>query len=454
MAKLKSGKKKKKASAPLPWGWIILGAFLLMIIIGGVMGVNAWTAPGKELQAELARIRSTSEPTSPAEAEAWFQTMPGDSTLGQSLLQTGKELRFLQTDASVKTIPIVGANPAPSSMTGPWPTRPAAEALLQRCQPQIDRLLAGVKQPGFAKLPISFQPSSPGLPLETVADFRAMARLLNLRALVLAHQKDWVGVADSLEALLAIVHQLEASPDVILQLVRMAMHGVACNALAEMAPHAEWSNADLARLEQQLSRIRFDTAIKQAFVGDRAIAVQGLQAPASWAALQGGPLKTVKTAYVSDQLWYLARSRRLIDGAGQGIATLATAARQDLLDLEDHRKGGNASAFQYYCTMLAFPASHAISDGVVRTATRNQAALGLIWLLRFRLENNRLPASTEELRSLPGFPRDPLTNTALNVMLNQNEWVIYGVGPDSQDNRGAVDQPSGQPIDVGYRLRF
>jgi len=74
---------------------------------------------------------------------------------------------------------------------------------------------------------------------------------------------------------------------------------------------------------------------------------------------------------------------------------------------------------------------------------------------RFRLTEERLPASLEELvpTYLDALPRDPMApeegSTLLYRQLSPAEYTVYSVGSNGEDNEGSVD-----PVQAGERRRY
>ena len=100
--------------------------------------------------------------------------------------------------------------------------------------------------------------------------------------------------------------------------------------------------------------------------------------------------------------------------------------------------------------------------GVMRSQARAQAlhrsAEVLLAATKVRLKTGELPKSSEPL--VPGFmiaiPRDPFLNEGpLIVKAGVDEWLVYSVGPDGEDDGGPV-RPGAAVVqdndDVGLRL--
>jgi hypothetical protein len=85
-----------------------------------------------------------------------------------------------------------------------------------------------------------------------------------------------------------------------------------------------------------------------------------------------------------------------------------------------------------------------------------RCALAALAIERYRLEQQRWPDKLEELvpRYLRVVPNDPFDGKPLRLRRTKDGLVTYSVGPDFQDNGGAMDllNPQAPGTDVGFRL--
>ena len=88
---------------------------------------------------------------------------------------------------------------------------------------------------------------------------------------------------------------------------------------------------------------------------------------------------------------------------------------------------------------LLLPAFDRVCEMRFRGKAIHQAALTIIALKRFKLEKGQFPASLNELTSfglLNELPGDPFSDKPLGYKRTGDDFVLYSVGPDFEDNAG------------------
>lgn len=448
MAKTK--KKRKPAAQQFPWGWIVLGIAVVIVGISGMWLSNWWGKTGREVQVELAKIRSVNEPVTRAETEQWLSGLSGDAELGKRWLQPVPILRqFLGTDAA-RDLPFVGQEREAPPLVGDWRRQTEAEVLLGRVQAQVDSILEVAKS-GGGRIPVVMSASdAETIPVDTDG-LRQIVRLLQLRAYVQMRQGKWTDVANSIQAILALIQVMESTPDLNTQLTRVAFTGVVTRMLAEVLPNAQFTAEELTRMEAAMGRLRFRPGLKLALIADRAVAMEGLDQITRWPAVQANFVKH-KQASASDKLFYLACSRTLISSLDTGLQDFVKGANANQQLFTDLRQQSNYAISRKYYTAIAFPASRELAEAMTAAETGVSISRALLLMASQKVQSGKWPDSLEELsKANVPLPVDPISQQPLKLIPSGNNWVIYGVGTNGADDHGNIDS---QPrLDVGYLIK-
>ncbi len=451
MAKVK--KKKKPVAKKVPWTLIFIGGSVCATAIGLIVLLRWWGAAGREVKAEFARIRSVGEPVTHEETERWLAELPGEPLQSQQLLSVDQTLSSALDTQVGKELPIVGSDPALPPLTGDWKRQAMAEVVLQNCQGPIDFILDLDKQHRRVRVTTNWKSREAALLDIDTNIFRRMVRVLQLRAYLQMREGRWSDAKDSIHAIIYVTNILQMSPDLNIQLSRIAFIGVLTQMMIDILPSAQFTADDLTQLETAVASLRFREGFKVALIADRAVAIEGLHNPSTWPAVQGGVIKNVKASYDSDKLFYLTCSRTLISGIDQGLPEFLKAAQANQQRFAELKQQGSRAIFQKYCTARAFPPSQALAEALASGETRAAVCRVLLRMASHRLRSGQWPESLDEVAAAnePPLPSDPLTQQPLKLARNGTVWTLYGVGTNLIDDHGVLD---GQPTpDIGNVIR-
>jgi hypothetical protein len=109
-------------------------------------------------------------------------------------------------------------------------------------------------------------------------------------------------------------------------------------------------------------------------------------------------------------------------------------------------------------TRLIAPTLGRVLPVQLRSRAAHRAAEVLLAASRARLEAGAMPATADSLvpEWLPALPADPFREQgSLTVKTGDEEWLVYSVGPDGEDDDGpppAGAEPAEGNDDVGLRL--
>lgn len=451
MAKIK--KKKKPVAKKVPWTSIVIGGSLCVTAIALIVLLRWWGASGREVKAEFARIRSVGEPVTHEETERWLAELPGEPLSTQQLQDIDQTLFSALDPLSAKELPIVGSDPVMPPLTGDWKRQAIAEVVLQNCQGPIDLMLDLDKQHRQVRLTTRWKNREAALLDIDTNIFRRMVRVLQLRAYLQMREGRWSDAKDSIHAIIYLTNILQMSPDMNIQLTRIAFIGVLTQMMIDILPGAQFTADDLTQLETAVASIRFREGFKVALIADRAVAIEGLHNASTWPSVQGGVIKHVKGSYDSDKLFYLTCSRTLISALDLGLSEFLKAAQTNQQRFAELKQQGDRAIFQKYCTVRAFPPSQALAEALASGETRAVVCRVFLRMASHRLRSGQWPESLDEVAAPnePSLPADPLTQQPLKLASNGTTWTLYGIGTNLIDDHGALD---GQPApDIGNVIR-
>ena len=95
--------------------------------------------------------------------------------------------------------------------------------------------------------------------------------------------------------------------------------------------------------------------------------------------------------------------------------------------------------YRFSLLHVILPAFDRASEIGFRGKAIHQAALTVLAAKRFELEKGQLPASLNELASsgfLNGLPGDPFSDGPLIYKRTGDDFILYSLGPDFEDNAG------------------
>ena len=275
------------------------------------------------------------------------------------------------------------------------------------------------------------------LKLPHVQMLREGARVLLLEAYARAHRGDITGLMESLRSLLLIGRALEQDPILVSQLVHIALYGLAIQTLTDLLPHVEFSDAQLAELQNLVRQPDFKASLKEGFLGERVIGIVTFDNPAGLG--EGAPNLSGGNRY-EDLALYLDLFARVIAALDESWLQGFQVSKQVEDELGNHQ-GSPINQLRYLLTVMVFPAiSMTIQSGMRAEATR---ALGdsLIAVERYHRLEKTYPASLEKLvpKYLPTIPTDPFDGQPIRYQLRDGLPVVWSVGKDFVDSGGTGD---------------
>lgn len=214
-------------------------------------------------------------------------------------------------------------------------------------------------------------------------------------------------------------------------------------------------DAQLARLDVELSHTEYQSPVRRALAGERAMGLPGFDNPVQTLIAMGMDARQASQFPKSseDKPMYLQVMREMIDA----FAKTGLARRQAAQVAEDRlvKFASTSDARRRYpLTLLIVPAIAACAEAANRNEAESDVIRAALAVERFYLAERRLPSKLDELapRFLASRPIDPCDGQPLRYRVEPSEYIIYSVGPNGVDD-GGRPAPSGQGGDAVARVR-
>jgi hypothetical protein len=120
-------------------------------------------------------------------------------------------------------------------------------------------------------------------------------------------------------------------------------------------------------------------------------------------------------------------------------------------------QGGNeleqVTAWPGLFVNLLLPAFNRASQSTVRGDAEHAVALAAVAAAKYRAVNNRLPEKIDEPAGFAMVPLiDPYDGKPIRLVKNEDELILYSIGPDGKDDRGAAMNEEKRTGDLSFRV--
>jgi hypothetical protein len=247
---------------------------------------------------------------------------------------------------------------------------------------------------------------------------------------------------DSLAAMFAASDALSHQHTMVEHLVRLATLGSALSQTQLVLIELQLTDAQLARLQQQLAATELQATFTRSLIGERALSYQSLQ-------------ETGAIMLSDDCKSYLEVMTSMIDFSSQP----PFVGRQRWQTLVDGYKGlppaglpppKSANVF----IALALPSLTASFDAYATASAYRDALLVAIAADRHRLKTGRFPSQLSELTPdyLASVPHDPFDGQPLRFRAEGNDILVYSIGRDGKDDGGQNSPAKSSEPDIVVRV--
>jgi hypothetical protein len=431
----------KKRLGPWPMFFLACGLLLVLLVAGLAIAALSWRhRVAARVQSELARIRDAGEPVTAEDLTEYCRLPDGVEDITQLWVQATLPLDGEPFNSDARDLPIVGEDESEIPPPGePWPKLDAVEQLLAKYQNSLDLLHEAAETPGSACYSTDFSLGL-NMPLPEIQRLRAGARLLSLEAHVRAHRGDPHGAAESIHAIFMLARSLDREPILVSQLVRLAIDSIARDLLQRLLGCVDFSDQDLARLQENLRTVDYHEGLHRAMVGERVIGAMAIEDPGSLSDTDipvNGLLRMVTTDSLA---YYLEHMAKLVAATQKPWPEALHAAQQAGDEIDQLGKGGSLTRIRYMLALLLAPALQAVFEATARNVALNGAADAAIAAEEYRRKNGALPERLDQLvpEFLPAVPTDPYDGRPLRYVVREGGYLVYSVGSNCIDEGGLI----------------
>jgi hypothetical protein len=427
--------------------------YLVLLVIGALAlwyGFNA--SRGNRV---LERLRAAGYPTTPAELDRWYATVPPAENLSGPILRAAGVVRLPSGNTNA-AVPYIGAN-----STKPAPATPVAPEMLAQWQAviasntEVWAHLAESRNRTRSRAPINLNQGFNTL-LPHLSQIKQLALACAIRAVVAAEEGKSAESMEALQDLLRVRHSILEEPLLISGLVGFAADSIGFRATQDCIARVRFTDAQLLAFSTQIRTIASTNALQRALIGELACGLSVFTAPPSALgglgtgpggspALSGIAIGLYRASGLSaaDEAYYVRFLGDFIDSTSQPYPASLDAA--DRLQQELDQRTGLHNRTKIFSQML-LPA-------LMKSATRNaedQAQLRMLLTAlaverHRRLHQEQPPADLTGLVPglLPEIPLDPFDGKPLRYTVLANGYRIHSIGPDRKDNEGK-SRPTGK----------
>ncbi len=254
------------------------------------------------------------------------------------------------------------------------------------------------------------------------------------------------------QTILALARAAGSGPFLISLLVESSISDRASQVINDGLERHAWTDAQLADLSSELSRIDLLARLSDGLRGERASLLQFDVSRTDLLTLQElpdtGTVRLQKKALrAASAIWpagwvnedkaaYIGTIQRYIDAVKQPRELPSTLA-----EIEAARAGSSVwNKIRNPLSQVAMPAIMGAAKRIAATQTILRSLAAACAVERYRMAHGRLPATLEDLvpAFLPSVPTDPLTGKPLCYKPSESSsYLIYGTGWDQTDNSGS-----------------
>lgn len=290
--------------------------------------------------------------------------------------------------------------------------------------------------------------------------------------LVLALRQEDRGLAlTNLHALQQLLKLHEADPTLVVQMIRVAIAGLALAATWEALAAPDWTEAELAALQASWERFNLFRKLEMGLLGERLFAesiferLAGMNSERQVQYLNGLLGGTVRPnleyfwqVFVTTPIWRMNREadqllalqyqqrnleavRRLTLGTNWAAVQRSFADNQATFDAATQ---GPVQGLRYAMSALIIPNLFKAAQTTIRQETLRRLTVTAIALKRYELQHRTRPSSLAMLvpQFLAAVPVDPMNSRPLNYRTDSTGFVLYSVGEDGVDDGGDAQSPA------------
>lgn len=423
----------------------------------------------RQLAEQEQRVRDAGEPLTGAELNEWYRVPEGEENLTDLYLSIFETMEreepadksgvpWFDPDIESEAIPLPGNS---------WDDIARSEAFLANYEETFKLLEQTLEREGSVRYPGDYREGI-AMRLDSIQQLRLVMRLCLLRAAVLIHKGDHAAATEMLIATLRAAETTKNQPGIVPQLVRVAMHSAADDAIAFALADEDFPKEQVKRLIDELSAVDRDSGSYVAMIGERAglihpafgLTIHQLSAdydaqPPQVGAASNSPLREIRPGDCALTLELCSDAVEACSGTYPDIWQTqdAQAARVETVLAQD----GQAFLWnKHIVTQLLLPAYSTAYTAFARGAAQHRCTIALLAAELHRRARGDYPQRLADLapQYLPELPTDPYTGEPLRMKHEPGgRFIVYTVGKDGSDDGGDIDTlPGHQPRDIGLSV--
>lgn len=448
----------RRSAGERRWVRLIVAAALVpIVLIGAIAGFWFWK--GRQIEAELARIRAAGEPVTPADLDDLYQVPPDEIDVTDLWLDALESIDEWDND-EVVALPFVGDGEDPPPPGEPWGQLEGAEEFLGRHAESLRLLHEAARSEGAVRYPFNFNVGYVPFVQPQTQQLRAAVRLLQLQAHVEADRGDGKGVVQSIRAILATARTMEHEPLLLSFLARLALEDIAHAQIQHLLPHVEFEEEDVTQLQADLQAAHLKKGLRLAMLGGRVNGIVTFRDPST--------IGATGADWVVWRLWARRDFRSFLEIMGQVVEASELDWPQAIQEINelDEDGGSDPSTPAHWVSISALALAGKIPAGArgtsvasfhaaARVTANNRMADAAIAVELFRRRHGRLPDGLEQLVPdlLLEVPRDPFVNAPIQYRVEEDGYLLYSVGYDGIDDGGKEQERSRGHPDLVFRVR-
>jgi cell division protein FtsB len=419
--------------------WIVLLSPAVLLFVTVALWLWYQMRVQDQIEAELQKISDLGQPVSVADLNADYAVPEGtvDRTADwlevlTTIIEAEKEPAYweylLEGPGQYDTIP-------PGT---PWPGEQVVAKQMRSLEPTFKKLAELAQNTKSVRYPIHLKQDlveEYGI----VLDLRAVPRTLSLRARWHVYHGRSEAALESLLLARQFTDSLEGVSTVTVKLLQIAHYSMMSGTARDLLPHANWSEAQLKRLQEELfiseDPYRF---AKRAMPADRVLRRTAFEIPSLY--LEDVP-STFSWTRQADELYFLQTFAKQLE-ANQLPADQARSQLESIR--EEVEQDSRLHRIRYPLSRELVPHITSLREACDRFSLTERAIAALIACERYRLQTGAWPEQLTDVtpQYLASVPLDPFEGKPLRFEQKYNGVVIYSIGRNLVDDH-AVDKFTG-----------
>jgi hypothetical protein len=454
------------------WRWLRRTAITLGVIglIVALLGTNAWYSIRNRGLAQRERVIAELDASEPGWrfADLAAVRMQNPPPPDENICDLAKRVHGLKS----KAFQDWQSRPTAADQSEPNRRLTETELELARAvlenEPEKFALARRIRTCRGGSAPVNWDSPNPlGILLPHCDHLRQTASILELDALLAAHDGRSDDALNAALGILALNRGINDEPLLISQLVRMAITNLAIRSVERTLGLTEVSDAKLAEFQTAIAAEADQPRLLWGLLGERGLMfklgdnIDNGTIPAREAVNMATDLRiqapdvavsvVARSIAPGAQALFLEVMNKHIVAARLPVGP----KRTDELKAADKSLDGRDD-LEAKAVRLILPAIARVGDADTRTAALCRVtAVSLAWE-RFRLKQGHYPKSLDELPKelLATVPNDPYTDEPLRYKLTDTGAVVYATGPDQTDDGGKLSyqQLTEKGFDHGFQL--